>query len=85
MLQQPFLAPETAIVAGEPAVFSNHAMAWNYDGDGIFPVGIANCPAGLNITYVSRYLLIGAGFSIGNFTKSSPNLLSELRPLGSKV
>lgn len=84
MLQQPFLAPETAIVAGEPAVFSNHAMAWNYDGDGIFPVGIANCPAGLNITYVSRYLLIGAGFSIGNFTKSSQTFCLNSVPLGAR-
>lgn len=84
MLQQPFLAPETAIVAGEPTVLSHNAMAWNYDGNGIFPVGITNCPTGLNITYVSRYLLIRTGLSIGDFAKSSPNLLSELRPLGSK-
>lgn len=84
MLEQLFLAIDTAAVAHQVIVGANHTVTGNDDGDGIFAVGRAHCPYLVGITQSLRQLSVVDRLSIGNFEQLFPDLPLKVGSLGRK-
>src|SRR6201981_2825159 len=72
MIEQPFLAPQTAAVSAERAVGSNHAMTWNDDANHVRSIGATNCATRVFIAEAPGHPRIGTRFANWNRLQDLP-------------
>lgn len=77
VLEQPFLAPQTATITDQLAVFADDAMAGYDDGDRVAAVGGSHGPYGCRSTDTPCNILIGCRAAIRNRLQALPDLLLE--------
>src|SRR6266496_388445 len=73
MLEQPFLAPQTAAVSAQGAVSADHAVTRDDNADHVRAVRAANCSTRVFISQALRHPGIRACFAYGNRLQNLPS------------
>jgi len=81
MIQQPFLAPESAPIADQVAVRADHPVAGDDKCYGIPIIGASNCTVGTGMVDGPRHVSIRGGLSIWDFLESLPDEFLKRRSL----
>src|SRR4030095_1380523 len=63
VIEQPFLAPQTATVPAERSVSSNDAVAWDDDANHVRSIGATNCAPRIFIAQALCHPRIGTRFA----------------------
>ena len=64
VVEEPFFAPEFAGVAGWFAVFTDYSVAGDYDGYGVFAVGMTDCSYSFDLADICCLFTIRNGFAV---------------------
>src|SRR6516164_341567 len=72
MIEQPFLAPQTAAVPAQRAIGANHAMARDDDGNHVRAICATNCATRIFIAQALSYPRIGTRFTYWNRLQDFP-------------
>ena len=73
MLQKPLFALQTATVAGKTTVCTDYAVAGNYNGHAVFPIGIGDrSHRGRFANTLCLFLIVGSA-AIRNLLQRRPN------------
>lgn len=76
---------QTTSVACKLAVGTDHAVTWNHDGNGVFPIGTTHGANGFRVAKHCSDIAVTSGFSVRNLKKRVPDAALERRALGSEV
>src|SRR5688500_5876545 len=79
MLQQPCFNFQASAVADEVAIFPNHAMTGNDNGNGILVVGKSNRANGLDVARADRELFVRYCPSVCNINEVVPYIFMKVR------
>jgi len=82
VLQQPALAVESAAVAGQLSIRSDHSMARHHDPDRVGTVGETNGPAGGGVAYTSGQFAVRGGSTGWDLAQRRPHSELERRAVG---
>jgi len=72
VIEQPFFAPQTAAIAAERPVGSNHAMARDYDANHVRAIRTTNCATGIFIAKTLCHPRIRTRFAHWNGLQDFP-------------
>ena len=76
---------QTTGIACKLAGGTDHAVTWNYDGNGVFPVGTTYGANGFRVANRRSDVAITSGFAVRNLKKRVPDTALERRTPGSEV
>ena len=72
-IEQETFAIQPAAVTGQRAVFTNHTMTRNDDGNGVAPIGEADRTHGLGVADATRLFAVADRFAVGNVEERLPD------------